>query len=116
MLTLIMLNIQRLIHGHCHDTRHISLVSPYLLKGKYVVLGRYTVKPCLKWPLKNKTKIGFQDRLLLNVGQKVCRMLSAIHSTFIKLESVTKIFVLSIFELLLKTGFTVPGNVKVAMF
>ena len=35
---------------------------------------------------------------------------SAIHSTFIKLSFVNKIFVLSIFEWLLKTGFTVFPN------
>ena len=29
----------------------------------------------LKQPLKKKTKIGFQDRLLLSAGQKNCRML-----------------------------------------
>ena len=32
-------------------------------------------KTCLKRPLKKKTKIGFQDRLSLNAGQKNCRML-----------------------------------------
>ena len=32
-------------------------------------------KTCLKRPLKKKTKIGFQDRLSLNAGQKYCRML-----------------------------------------
>ena len=32
-------------------------------------------KTCLKQPLKKKTKIGFQDRLSLNAGQKYCRML-----------------------------------------
>ena len=51
-------------------------------------------KTCLKWPFKMKTKIGFQDRLSLNVGQKYCRMLqkehSAILSTFIKLPSAIK--------------------------
>ena len=56
-------------------------------------------KTCLKWPLKKKTKIGFQDQLLLNAGQKYCRMLqeehSAILSTFIKTQFVIKIFVLS---------------------
>ena len=31
-------------------------------------------KTCLKRSLKKKTKIGFQDRLLLNAGQKYCRM------------------------------------------
>ena len=58
-----------------------------------------------------KTKIGFQDQLSLNAGQKHCTMLqgehSAILSTFIKLPYVIKIFVLSIFEWPLKTGFTV---------
>ena len=57
---------------------------------------------CLKRPLKQKTKIGFQDQLLLNVGQKYYRMLS----TFIKLPFAIKTFDLSIFEWLLKTGFT----------
>ena len=68
-------------------------------------------KACHKRPLKKKTKIGFQDGLSLNAGQKYCRMLqwehSAILSTFIKLPFVINIFVLSIFEWLLKTGFTV---------
>ena len=70
----------------------------------------YYRKTCLKRPLKKKTKIGFQYLLSLNAGQKYCRMLqgehSAILSTFIKLPSVIKIFVLSIFEWPLKTGFT----------
>ena len=69
-------------------------------------------KTCLKWPIKKKTKIGFQDRLSLNAGQKYCRMLQGEHSeillTFINLPFVIKIFVLSIFEWSLKTGFTVP--------
>ena len=68
-------------------------------------------KTCLKRPLKKKTKIGFQDRLLLNAGQKYCRMLQREHSavllTFIKLPFVINTFVLSIFEWSLKTGFTV---------
>ena len=68
-------------------------------------------KTCLKQPLKKKTIIVFQGRLSLNAGQKYCRMLplehSAILSTFIKLPFAIKTFVLSIFEWLLKTGFTV---------
>ena len=75
-----------------------------LIKFKYS-------KICLKRPLKKKTKIGFQDQLSLNAGQKFCRMLqrehSAIRSTFFKLPSVIKIFVLTIFEWPLKTGSTV---------
>ena len=38
-----------------------------------------TVKS-VKWPLSKRPKIGFQDQLFLNVGQKYCRMLP----TFIK--------------------------------
>ena len=74
-------------------------------------LDKYFSKTCLKGPLKKKTKIGFQDRLLLNAGQKYCRMLPLEHSptlaTFIKLPFANTIFVLSIFELPLKTWFTV---------
>ena len=62
-----------------------------------------------------KTKIGFQNPLSLNAGQKYCRMLQGEHSskflTFIKLPLVTKIFVLSIFEWPLKTSFTVILNI-----
>ena len=65
-------------------------------------------------PLKKKTKnCFFYDRLSLNAGQKYCRMLQREHSaillTFIKLPLVLKIFVMSIFEWSLKTGFTVHG-------
>ena len=66
---------------------------------------------CLKRPLSKRPKIGFQDLLTLNAGQKFCRMLQGEHSaillTFIKLPFVIKIFVFSIFEWPLKTGFTV---------
>ena len=59
-------------------------------------------KICVKRPLSKRSKISFQDQLLLNAGQKYCRMLQgehpAIFLTFIKLPFVSKIFVLSIFE------------------
>ena len=75
------------------------------------MIKTYIVKPVLRGHSKRIPKIGFQDRLLLNAGQKYCRMLqgehSAILSTFIKLPFVIKIFVLSIFEWPLKTGFAV---------
>ena len=71
-------------------------------------------KTCLEQPLKKKTKIGFQDRLLLSAGQKYCRMLqwehSAILLTLIKLPFVINTFVLSIFEWPLKTSFTVDDD------
>ena len=62
-------------------------------------------KTCRKRPLQK------EDQLSLNAGQKYCRMLLGafckILSTFIKLPFVIKIFILSSFEWLLKTGFTV---------
>ena len=68
-------------------------------------------KTCLKGRLRRRPKIGFQDGLWLNAGQKYCRILQGEHSaillTFIKLPFVFKTFVLSIFEWPLKTGFTV---------
>ena len=68
-------------------------------------------KSCVKRPLSKRPQIGFHCHLSLNAGQKYCRMLqgehSAIRSTFIKLLFVIKIFVLSIFEWLFYTGFTV---------
>ena len=74
-----------IINDHCH-----------ILKIK----TRYS-KTCVKQPLSERLKIGFQDQLALNAGQKYCRMLQREHSaillTFIKLPFVIKIFVLSIF-------------------
>ena len=69
-------------------------------------------KICVKRSLsKKRTQVDFQDQLLLNAGQKYCRMLQGEHSaillTFIKLPFVIKIFALSIFKWLFYTGFTV---------
>ena len=78
---------------------------------KSVCVRTLVQETCLKRPLKSNTKIGFQDQLSLNAGQKYCRMLhgehSAILSTFIKLPFSIKTFVLSNFKWLPKTGFTV---------
>ena len=75
-------------------------------------------KTCVKRPLSRRPRIGFQNQLLLNAGQKYCRMLpleqSAILLTCIKLPFVIKTFVLSTFEWPFYTGFTVlhiPVNV-----
>ena len=55
-------------------------------------------KTCLKQPLKKNIKIGFQNRVSLNAGQKYCRMLqgehSAMLSTFIKLPFYIKTLIL----------------------
>ena len=75
-----------------------------------VCLPRYSIT-CVNQQLSKRPKIGFQDQLSLNAGQKYCRMLqveySAIFSTYIKLPIVINIFVLSTFEWLFYTGFTV---------
>ena len=72
-------------------------------------------KTCVKRPLSKRLKVGFQDQLSLNAGQKYCRMLqgehSAILSTFIKLPFVIKVFVLSIFEWQFYTGLHVFHNI-----
>ena len=82
--------------------------------GKFLIEFLTYSKICLKLPLSKRPKLGFQDQISLNTGQKYCRMLQAEHSailsTFIKLQFVIRIFVLSIFEWLLKTGFSVNGN------
>ena len=82
-----------------HAAFHLGLHC--LPKPKFWVLKKWvinTVKPVLS--RHSKKKIGFQDQLLLNAGQKYCRMLqreiSAILSTFINLPFTIKAFVLSI--------------------
>ena len=91
--------------------KNMHFCANCVLKRLCVMILATSVKPVLSGHLKRRPQIGFQDRLLLNVGQKYCRMLqgehSSILSTFIKLPFVINIFVLSIFEWLLKTGFTV---------
>ena len=62
---------------------------------------------CVKRPLAKRQKIGFPDQLSLNAGKMYQGGHSAILSTFIKLPFVSKIFVLSIFELPFYTSFTV---------
>ena len=54
------------------------------------ILGRYSTvleniysKTCVKRPLSKRPKIGFQDRLLLNAGQRDCRMLQGEHSVIL---------------------------------
>ena len=75
-------------------------------------------KTCVKRSLSKRPQIGFPDQLSLNAGQKYCRMLqgehSAVLSTYIKLPLVIKMFVLSIFEWLFYTGFTVKVKVSIS--
>ena len=74
---------------------------------------------CNAATLKNiENWFGLVDQLiLLNAGQKYCRMLQGEHSavllTFIKLPFVIKIFLLSIFEWPLYTDLTVNCKMKI---
>ena len=79
------------------------------LKGAFSYIRYVKSKTCVKQPLSRRPKIGFQDKLSHNAGQKYCRILqdSAILSTFIKLPFVIKILVLSFLGWPFYTGFTV---------
>ena len=114
---------------HCINQVFLSLMIDFVLAKSVEVLGemlhyaafnlglhclpKYSAT-CVKLPLSKRQKIAFHDQLLLNAGQKYCRMLqrehSAILSTFIKLSFSIKTFVLSISKRLLKTGFTVHSK------
>ena len=87
----------------------------YKKKWESLLNGGDYSKTCVKRPHSKGKKICFQDKLSLNAGQKYCRMLQGEHSaillTFIKLPFVIKTFVLSIFEWLFYTGFTVLAGV-----
>ena len=75
-----------------------------------IILLSITVKPVLSSLSNRRPKIGFQDQLLVNAGQKYCRMLLEsilqYFRPFIKLPFVFKTF-LSILEWPLKTCITV---------
>ena len=103
--------IQRFEFNPGFTIRYSSIGNCEIKVLRTYLEGQSYSKTCLKRPLKKDQKIDFQDRLLLNAGQKYCRMLqrehSAILSTFIKIALIIKILVLSICEWPLKTGFTV---------
>ena len=84
-----------------------------------ILMGMSYSKTYVKRPLSKRPKNCFQDRLLLNAGQKYCRMLQREHSaiirTFIKLPVVIKTFVLSIFEWPFYAGFTVLPYVWIVL-
>ena len=54
----------------------VSIVSSHCLSTVFPdAVSKIYSKTGLKQPLKKKTEIDFQDGLLLNAGQKYCRML-----------------------------------------
>ena len=74
-------------------------------------------KICVKRPLSERPKFGFQDQLSPNAGQKYCRMrlegkYSAILSSFIKLPLVIKdqCFPSEPYVLVTKTSFVSFGD------
>ena len=91
---------------HTFSETSVTLLGLYFLSTEFL---KYS-KPCVKRPLSKRPKIGIQDQLSLDAGQKYCRMLqgehSAILSTFVKLPFAIKIFILSIFEWPFYTSFT----------
>ena len=95
---------------HLHDT--LFCLTHFGVMAILSATGLTYSRTCVKRPLSKRPKIGFQDQLSLNAGQKSCRMLQGEHSaillTFIKLPFVVNIFVLCIFEWpWFYTGFTV---------
>ena len=86
----------------------LSVVYLLQIKAKILFITKIQEysKTCVKGSLSNRQKIGFQDQLSLNAGQKCRRMLQGAFR-FIKLPLVIKIFVLSIFGWLFYTGLTV---------
>ena len=71
-------------------------------------------RTCLKQPLKEKTKNLFSRQFIAYYRSKGPLEHCAILFTFIKLPFDIKIFVMSIFEWQLKTGFTVSSMVMQA--
>ena len=53
-----------------NDKNHVKLTDKQRVNRKCIVFT-YS-KTCVKYPLSRRQKIGFQDRLLLNEGQKYC--------------------------------------------
>ena len=92
---------------------HFGIILEAETSVYYLEKDKYTVEPVLSSHSKRRQKIGFQDRLSpIKCRSKVLEH-SAILSTYIKLAFVIKIFVLSIFEWSLKTGFTVLDEILV---
>ena len=53
----------------------LSLINSRSVGPECLLLVTITVKPALSDHPKRRQNIGFHDRLLLNAGQKDCRML-----------------------------------------
>ena len=72
---------------HIHSTKFILFVLKIIILARksFRVLTSYMYsKTCLKRPLSKRPKMGFQDQLSLNAGQKYCRMLQGEHSAILR--------------------------------
>ena len=91
-----------------HNVLRVAFTSGYRYKGVY--LCTYS-NNCVKCPLSKISKIGFQDQLLLNAGQKYCRMLQGGILQYFRPSLSYHLLLSSLFfsvcEWLLYTGFTV---------
>ena len=54
--------------------KNLFSVGSDLLIDVFTLLRREYSKTCVKRPLSKRPKIGFQDQLLINAGQRYCRM------------------------------------------
>ena len=90
-----------------------NLISAFVIRSLtflnmlHAKLQHFKVRYVLRGHSKRRPKIGFQNRLSLNAGQKYCRMLHESILQYFRPSFGFKTFVLSIFEWPLKTGFTV---------
>ena len=116
--------VKPVYNGHSQKDHKLVFKTNYpLMQVKSIADWSHCYnKICVKRPLSKRQKIGlqkigFQNQLSLNAGQKYCRMLQEEHSaillTFIKLPFVIKTFVLSIFEWLFYIGFTVFSTIDI---
>ena len=74
------------------DPRKLAILTFLLYVLCKCMIDQYTIKPVLRGHLKKRPKIGFQDPLLLNAGQKYCRLLQGEHSAIDSSHSTNSYF------------------------
>ena len=82
--TLILWDIDRgeAVHqfeGHTEGTSSSKTQTSKVKRYMYIQFYPFISKTCVKWLISKRPKIGFQDQLLFNAGQKYCRMLQGEH-------------------------------------
>ena len=103
-------DVRKLVHVRMKGLFYLT--QPYIgFTAVFVLTLFYFIyqynKICVKWPLSEIPQIGFQYQLSLNTGQMLPLKHSAILLTVIKLIFFIWTFEMSIFELLVYTGYTV---------